>query len=148
MARNLANSDTASDTDETGTPDAGATRGIATVTNRASVSVKAKNKGGTVVEMTIEVPFPADLDEAAAVYGPSTAYALIDRAFDLIVQAKMRQMVAADKTAEEITAAFATFVPTPGKRGPRVSPVEKAKSAIAGLSSEARAELLRELGLA
>lgn len=98
-------------------------------------------KGG---EAKAQFNMPANLAEAAKAWGEDVVWAAAEGAVVISVQALMRRMIDAGKTAAEISKAVAEYKPNV-RTVVRQSAYEKATSAARSMTPEERAKLLKEL---
>lgn len=105
------------------------------------ISAKTKDRP-TPVEVEFDLPEGQALIDK---YGVDLVTSKAHAALVIDIQAVMRRAIEGDKTPEEIQALVNGW--QPGVRGPvtKQTPQQKALSAIAQMSAEEKAELLRQL---
>jgi hypothetical protein len=111
----------------------------------SEIKVKSgREEGATTV--TVNYDIPGSVSEAISKYGENTVYDLLSRALTLGVQALVRVKMGKGETDQAaLQAAVDNW--TPGVRGPvtRQTPLERASSALKGMTPEQLAELLAKV---
>ena len=104
------------------------------------ITAKKKDSDKAV---TVAYDMPDTLAGLLEKFGEDAVASAATDSFVISIQSVIRRNF--DKSQEEIEAAVATWQPGVRQAGVKKTPLEKAKSALAGLSAEARAELLAAL---
>lgn len=109
----------------------------------AAQEVTAKlGKEDNAPTATVMFDFGDNLDEASELFDEETVHSLYVQAAKINLQAHMRSLLAAGKTADQINEATTRW--RPGVRATGKTPMEKIQSLLNKLSEEEREELFRQ----
>lgn len=107
--------------------------------------IKVKTgKDETAQTVTVQYDIPTSVAGLVDKYGEEQVVALASRAITLAVQANVRQKVTAGVTGDALQAAVDAWVPGVRAESAKKSPYERAESALAHLSQDELAALLKE----